>query len=262
MNKHLYFLMFFPVLAACRDEPLEPKAGTVVLERIEFVRSSARPGETLALTARLAAGEPMPNAPLSVRISTGSASTMIRLSVRGNCPRELTPEEVNARASAWASCSAEGLVAEIARAEGRVFIGFKEADAERGVDARGNVLVSPVTVERMKERLAALGIAVEHEYGLTPAVVAHMPVNPGLVSVLRTHPNVDYLEPVLPGDWGAEGAGLDARSGARDDLVGIVPTAATDGSELRVRVGDLVRATYRQPDGSLLTAQSRIQQPE
>lgn len=262
MKRYLCVMMLVPVLAACEQEPLEPEAGAVVLERIEFVRSFARPGETLALTARLAAGEPIPDAPVAVRMSTGSATAIIRLTARGSCPRELTAQEVNAGASAWANCSAEALTAEIARAEGRVSIGFKEAGAERGVDLRGNVLVSPAAVQRTKERLTELGIAVEHEYRLTPAVVARMPIKLEMVSVLRTHPNVDYLEPVLPGNWGAEGTGSDSGSSARTDLVGVVSTAVTDGSKLRVRVGDLVTVMYRQPDGSLLTARTKIQQPE
>lgn len=258
MKKYLCVPMVFLLLAACGQEPLEPEAGTVVLARIEFVRSSARPGETLALTARPAAGESVPAAPLSVRISTGSGTTMIRLTARGSCPRELSVEEVNARTSAWGNCSADELTAELARAEGRALIGFKEADAERGVDSRGNVLVSPATVRRIKERLAELGIAIEHEYRLTPTVAARVPIRLQMVSVLRAHPNVDYLEPVAPGDWGAEGAGSASFSRTSDGLIGIVPTRATAGPELQVRTGDIVTATYRQPDGSLLTAQTRI----
>ena len=86
-------------------------------------------------------------------------------------------------------------------ANGRVFIGFKEAGQVRGVDPQGRVLVSTETVFRMTSYLRDQGITIEIQYSL-PAVVGHIPLTNDLTTVvrqLRSNPNIDYVEPIYPG---------------------------------------------------------------
>lgn len=116
--------------------------------------------------------------------------------VDSNCD----PQTATRRYSApWAELTEAQLREEVERACGRVSIGFKEAEAARGVDEQGRVLTAPGTVARMKAYLVNLGVALELEYELLPAVVARMPARQELVAELRSHPNVDYLEPAFPG---------------------------------------------------------------
>lgn len=100
----------------------------------------------------------------------------------------------------WAELSDSQLRIEIERACGRVFVGFKEAQAARGVDAQGRSLTTQETVTRMKQYLIERGITVEWAADL-PHVTGTMPPRLELVRELRDHPNVDYLEPVFPGSW-------------------------------------------------------------
>jgi hypothetical protein len=99
---------------------------------------------------------------------------------------------------AWSALSDAALAAEVERACGRVFIGFREAGQSRGVDERGRVLTSAETVARMRQLVRERGVVIEHEYDL-PAIAGRMPVGLELVRELRHHPNVDYLEPIFPG---------------------------------------------------------------
>ena len=89
----------------------------------------------------------------------------------------------------------------IRAANGRAFIGFKEAGQVRGVDPQGRVLTTAETVFRMKQFLKDQGIVFEVEYDL-PAVAARLPLTANLdalVLSLRTNPNIDYVEPIFPG---------------------------------------------------------------
>src|SRR6266567_895822 len=74
----------------------------------------------------------------------------------------------------WAELSDSELRIEIERACGRVFIGFKEADAVRGVDPQGRNLTTQETVTRMKQYLIERGITVQWAADL-PHVTARMP---------------------------------------------------------------------------------------
>jgi hypothetical protein len=98
----------------------------------------------------------------------------------------------------WHELSDEQLYQEVATACGRVFIGFKEAGSERGVDDKGVVLTTPETVAQMTSLLHDLNVIIEHAYNL-PVVAGWMPVSLELVRTLRYHPSVDYLEPIFPG---------------------------------------------------------------
>ena len=94
----------------------------------------------------------------------------------------------------WWTLSDEELADSIVANGGRVFIGFKEAGARGGVDDWGRVLVSGATVAAGKLYLRSLDLSLEEEYIFTPAVLTTIPR--ALVSVIRSHPLVDFLEPV------------------------------------------------------------------
>jgi len=89
------------------------------------------------------------------------------------------------------------LAAKIAKAGGRVFIGFKDPGAAAGVDAYGRVLVSDAVVADGKAQLRALGVVIESEYTYIPAVQALMPAS--LLAKIRHNPVVEYVEPIFPG---------------------------------------------------------------
>lgn len=108
------------------------------------------------------------------------------------------PASAQEHAAPWRGMTDAELAGHVARAGGRVFIGFKELGAARGVDARGRVLVSEATVGRAKADLRARGLELEREYRLTPTVVARIPAH--LVPVLRKLPFVDVVEPIFPGE--------------------------------------------------------------
>lgn len=91
------------------------------------------------------------------------------------------------------------LLAEIASVNGRVAMGFKEAGAMRGVDERGTNLTSEATTIRMQQFVLQRGFVVTWLPTRQPAMVGRIPLDLALISELRRHPNVDYLEADLPG---------------------------------------------------------------
>ena len=111
---------------------------------------------------------------------------------------ECEPQQSTATAP-WNQLSDAQLHAEIQRACGRVFLGFKEADASRGVDEQGRSITSAETVARMKSYVLERGFTVEHEYQLIPTVAGRIPTRLDLVTELRSHPNIDNIEPLFPG---------------------------------------------------------------
>jgi hypothetical protein len=95
------------------------------------------------------------------------------------------------------------LRAVIESVDGSVMVGFKEAGTVRGVDPQGRSLTTTETVSRMKQFLSDRGITIEWEGTDLPHVSARMPPSLDLVRELRGHPNVDYLEPNVPGSYAA-----------------------------------------------------------
>lgn len=86
---------------------------------------------------------------------------------------------------------------------GRAFIGIKEADQKRGVDEQGRTLTSAQTSASVKRYLIDLGITFEYEYQLIPTVASRIPLTGDVATLLtrlRTHPNIDYVEPIFPGN--------------------------------------------------------------
>ncbi len=149
---------------------------------------------------------------------------------------------------AWAELSDGELQVEVARACGRVFIGFKEAGTARGVDPYGKVLTSPETFATMREYVVARGVEIESEGKLVPYIVGRVSWTDGLVRELRHHPNVDYLEPIFPGVWaGGMRSDTDLQFDATPSMctqaVVSVPPRLTGGVELGVA------ATYGAPNG-------------
>lgn len=99
----------------------------------------------------------------------------------------------------WHELSDAELRSEIDRACGRVFVGFKEEGATRGVDLQGRSLTSVETVARMKVHLAERNITIEWAAIDLPQVSARMSPELALVTDLRRHPNVDFVEPLFSG---------------------------------------------------------------
>jgi hypothetical protein len=111
--------------------------------------------------------------------------------------------ETRAFSKPWHDLSDAELRTEIDRACGRVFVGFKEEGATRGVDLQGRSLTSAETLARMKAHLTESDITIEWAAIDLPHVSARMSPSLALVTELRRHPNVDFLEPIFPGTrWG------------------------------------------------------------
>jgi subtilisin family serine protease len=114
--------------------------------------------------------------------------------------RTRVPEPTDRRNTRWWKMTDAELAQAVESAGGRVFIGFKEASAEGGVDNRGRVLTSAGVVRSIKEHLRSLNVAIEWESKSSmPMVGAKIPV--ALVASLRAHPNIDYIEPIFPGKF-------------------------------------------------------------
>lgn len=140
---------------------------------------------------------------------TRTIFTLAALGALAGCSAELvaTPAmscvETRAFAKPWHELSDAELRIEIDMACGRVFVGFKEKGATRGVDPQGRSLTSAETFARMKVYLVERGITIDWAGIDLPHVSARMSARLALVTELRSHPNVDYLEPIFPGTrWG------------------------------------------------------------
>ena len=110
-----------------------------------------------------------------------------------------TPAESRQFTTPWNQLSDAELYAEVVGACGRVSVGFKEASAVRGVDPYGRNLTSAETVSSTKRYLIDRGFTFEWESTDLPHGSARMPLSRSLVSEVRGHPNIDYLEPIFPG---------------------------------------------------------------
>lgn len=119
----------------------------------------------------------------------------------GADPTAVSSQSVEATAAA--SDSAARVLADALRgANGRATIGFKDTGQTRGVDLRGNSLVSTATVARMQDLLRQRGIVIEANGGDLPYVVVRFPsVDAAQVAALLSHPNIDYIEAVSEGTW-------------------------------------------------------------
>lgn len=93
------------------------------------------------------------------------------------------------------------LWAAIVQVDGLVSIGFKEANAPRGVDATGRNITSEATAHAMKRLLLSRGMTFSWQASRQAAVAGRLPLDLALVAELRRHPNIDYLEPYSFGTY-------------------------------------------------------------
>ncbi len=102
----------------------------------------------------------------------------------------------------WQRMTDAELAAQIEKAGGRVFIGFKDEGATAGVDETGRVLASRSSVVEGKAVIRAMGVEIEMEFSDIPAVVGRM--SAARLPELRHHPLIDYVEPIFPGTRNAQ----------------------------------------------------------
>lgn len=215
---------------ACNQEIAGP-TGEIMLESIDFLPAEA--GKPLMLVARSSGGETVARQPVLLRSSRSQQQGWLIPLVR----HERSPYDRFSDAELAAIIEAYDRI---------VMVGFKEAEAEAGVDDEGRSTTSKETVERMKEWIQEQGGTITREWSLTPGVTATMRGEPELVGVIRRHPNIDYLEPGgIPGE--AEGGSVRG-----PDFLGVFLTS--DGSATTAPAGAVVTAEYRQPNGSVLQA--------
>lgn len=103
--------------------------------------------------------------------------------------------------SAFACVSDAELLRLISDGGGIVMVGFKEAGTARGVDTTGHSVTSEETTLAMKGWLVARGVRFTWQSAQLPSVAGHVPLRLDLVQEIRRHPNVDYLEPRIPGTF-------------------------------------------------------------
>lgn len=219
------------------------------LDALSFVAPSVPAGVPLVLT-----GADSASVPVTVDVTAGSGPDAI--------PREGSGSPVVVQLDPWATVtmgSWSGMpAAELAElftvSRGAGVIGFKEADAATGVDDHGNVLVSDSTVARAIQWVEDQGVTVTRNFAPMPAVSVDlpMPIDVQLVTTIRANANIDYLEPDEP-VWFFQAPPGIGTVGA------VIPTTGSAVGSLAVRPGDIVTATYVQPDGSTLSTQVVIQ---
>jgi hypothetical protein len=243
--------------SACNQEVIAP-VGDILLESLEFVSTEVDPGEPLILIGRTAAEEVIGPQPFVIRVSSGARLQGSLRAFVSDCFRQRVragESEQAAVRGCWAALSDEEIAALIGVAsDNRVMIGFKEADAEWGVDEQGQNITSEETLDRMKEWVQKRGVVITRESVLIPSITGTMPARADLVASIRGHENIDYLEPSLPGE---PFGGFPDGTGSRGVLIAIL-TRGRSVAEHLVRSGDVVTAEYRQPDGSVLQATASV----
>jgi hypothetical protein len=203
-----------------------------MLKSIQFAQSEVAAGEPLILIATPA--DPSSNVQAVFQLSASSgASRTDTLNV-------------------WARMSDQEILNVLAQTGGRVAVGFKESGAERGVSPQGQNLTSAATVQHMREYIVSRGATIVDSGSDLPYVVANVPLSQPLVGSLRQHPNVDYFEPILPGER------LGGTTQSANFLVSVTATGPHGATGLQVRSGDTVTAVYRQPDGTTLRTSAGV----
>lgn len=230
------FLAALAALTAvgCGEQVTAP-AGDILLESLDFLHTGIQPGQPLILVAHAAGLEHSDGQPFLLRTSSGA--NQARSLKAAPTPRP------------WDALSNEELAAVIEYWDNVVMIRFKEADALSGVDEQGKNVTSDETVERLKEWVREQGVTITSEWILHPGISGTMPGDPGLVSTLRAHENVDLVE---PGGIVGEYTSISAGAGAR--LIDVILTDGGATGAIDVHAGETITAEYRQPDGSTLRA--------
>jgi subtilisin len=89
--------------------------------------------------------------------------------------------------------STAALVEQLQRHGGRVIVGLRPAGSPRGMTRPGVRGLSVADATRLAERLGALGFTPERHFRVITAVSGT--VAPGSLRALRSHPNVEYVQP-------------------------------------------------------------------
>lgn len=149
----------------------------------------------LVVVAAGCVDEPSPVEP------TDAAESVATLDLGLEWQERVAPEDRGTRYDApWWYMSDSELTGAAVAANGRVAVGFKDPEARGGVDGRGRVLASSQSEEEGKRFLRERGLAFDVEFELLPAVSLTLPQGrEELVAEIRAHPNVDYIEPLVPG---------------------------------------------------------------
>jgi len=109
-------------------------------------------------------------------------------------PGELWAQEVQqGRQRDLSSEKIEEIRSRIGELEGRAIIGFKPAQAVQGMRADGSPALAVPAVRDLATGLRPLGVALERQFGIIPAVAVRM--DPDRLEELLADPNVDYVEP-------------------------------------------------------------------
>ena len=100
------------------------------------------------------------------------------------------------RTGALTTREVDALIARVQELDGRVLVGFKRAEAVRGVSPQGVWLIGPDAVRLLAAGLRGRGADIRREYRLIPAVAAR--VDTAGIRGLLGDPTVDYVEPDHP----------------------------------------------------------------
>jgi hypothetical protein len=160
----------------------------------------------------------------------------------GDCIRATTPRHF------YRECSNDEIIEmlEITPGEwrkGSALLGVKEADQVHGRDPEtGAVLFAQETAEEVFAWLASLaGVELVNPSVGSGRTAIMLPLDPELIGEIRSHPNLDYLEPNrIPS----------GRSGGNRIFTILGRTTLRPGPGIIVSSGDTLFVSYRQPDGS------------
>jgi len=235
----------FFTLAACGDILGSSPAPMVTLD---IQRAEAIPGEPLLIMGWI---DKDVHASRTVEVRSSSGGTA---RVTLGMPHVRKPNQ--GFGEPWRSMSDPMLAAFIGgygttpEAQWQASIGIVEEGAVRQpTGSPPTADVSEETIARVVTWLRDEGVTeIRGPDGRLAYIYPRLPRSVDLVRRLRSHPNVETVEPIgmvvrQYGDPWPTGA---------IDVYGVIMTTAGGGEGLRVQPGDVLTVSYRQPDGSVL----------
>lgn len=109
-------------------------------------------------------------------------------------PGELLPQQVQlGRQKDLSREKIEEIRTQISELDGRAIIGFKPVQATQGMRADGSPALGASAVSDLAANLVPLGVSVDRQFGIIPAVAVRM--DPNRLEELLADPNIDYVEP-------------------------------------------------------------------
>lgn len=110
----------------------------------------------------------------------------------------------------WRAMGDAELAERVRQADGIVFIGFKNPGPGMGVSEQGRVLAARGSIDAAKSYLREKDIEIlldmdSHVGAPTPTVIAR--IKPELITELRRHPLIEYVEPNSVGEFTQRGGG-------------------------------------------------------